>query len=151
MILSDMSNNDYTQIFEGISQSAELVAQRRGEHAAALWAVSNFLTGHAKGLVTHRDPKSLTEKDGGYLTIAPAPSAATGGNAESTSGWGVFIEVDGRVHVAHEAPPALVVAAVRRLPDFLAAYAKQLQAASGSEHTVSQAKRFVAAACEHQS
>ncbi|MGE3165743.1 MAG: hypothetical protein AB7O52_12605 [Planctomycetota bacterium] len=156
MLVSGMSTNDYTQILDGIAQSSRLVAERRGEHAAALWSVNNFLTGLAKGLVVYRDSKPLTEKEGGLLLISPTPAPAgahpaAGAHPEGPVGWGVFIEVDGQVLVAHEAPPTLVVAAVRRLPDFLAAYGKQLQAAAGSEHTVSQAKRFVAATCEHAS
>lgn len=146
MVLFFMSNTDYNEILSTISKNSELVAQRRGEHAAALWSVNNFLSDLGDGLIAYRDTKSLAEQQG-VLLIAPheAPNAAPDSDAKPP--WGLFIETKDERVLAYEASPVLVVAAVRRLAEFLAGFSKQLQNAAGSEHTLSQAKRFVTAAC----
>lgn len=145
MVFFSMSTTNYSELLERIEEASSLVSQRRGDHAAGIWSVNNFLSGLSGGLIEFRDTKALSE-NGGYLLVAPGDAQAAGAEAS----WSLFIECPDHLFLAHEASPTLVVAAVRRLPEFLTNYVKQLQGAAGSDHTVSQAKRFVTAVCQTQ-
>ena len=135
-----MGNQTQRELLDSIAQAAQVVCERRGEHSAALWAVSDFLEG-LKGLVPFRDSEKL---DGNaYLVVARQKPEEL-----SDDGWGLFLEFDGEGKgskrlKAFQSPPESMVAAVRRLPEFLPQYLKKLQEAGGSKLTLAIAKELV--------
>ena len=139
-----MGNQTQQELLSSIAQAAQVVCDRRGEHSAALWAVSDFFEG-LKGLVPFTDTEKL---DGdAYLCVARH-------NVEdfSEDRWGLYLVFDGgrdRLK-AFQAPPESMVAAVRRLPDFLGVYLKRIQEAGGSKLTLAIAKEYVDASTIRQ-
>ena len=134
MLCFPMAFSTQQELLERIRGVADELVQQRGEHAAGLWSVSDFISGLGTCLVPFEDEVMC---DDAHLAVL-----ADGEN------WGLYI-CRGDEHVpACKAPPALAVAAVRRMPEFLAAYLERLQSATGSKMTRSLASQYVEVTAE---
>jgi len=138
MLLLDMDiqQRGPGDILAEIARSSQGLSERRGEHAAALWSVNDFLAGLPGTHVEYQDAVAL--ESGHRLAIL------------ADEGWGLFLEgAGGRVR-AYRGAADEIVAAVRRLPEFLTDYAEHLKKVSGSKLTTSIAQQFVQAVSDSQ-
>ncbi len=129
---------------EALDEIADLsrkLADRRGQHAAALWSMSDFFTSCDGTLISHRDTATL---GGSSLTLVID-------RCESTGNIMLFVVSGDERIPAYKADAEIQVAAVRRLPEFLAGYSKRLKEATGSRMTIELADQIVEAVAESSS
>ncbi len=124
-----MAFSTQQELLERIRGVADELVQQRGEHAAGLWSVSDFISGLGPCLVPFED--EVMCDDARLAVLADGES------------WGLFVCRGEERVSACKAAPELAVAAVRRMPEFLAAYLKRLQNAAGSKMTLSLASQYV--------
>jgi hypothetical protein len=148
-----MESSAFKPLMDHIEKIAGVVAQHRGEYAAALWLASDYLADLPGCLVPFRDSKAL----GGGCRLAlrrepPAFSEAGGepqeGLDSQASGWALFLEGEDWKVPAWEASPPLSVEAVERLPQFLEEYAAHLCTAAGTKPSLEQARGLIDAIYE---
>ena len=135
MVRWDMETTNSRDSLAEIAKFSQELAERRGPYAAALWSVHDFFASCDGSLIAHRDSVDLAQRTDTRLEIAP----------DDNGRWGLeIVDGDGRLP-AYKAEAELQAAAVRRVPEFLAAYSKRLKEAAGSKVTVSLADQLVEA------
>ena len=138
---SASSGPNLIQLFKDFEKAASELSQSRGEHSAALWAVSDFFSSLKGCLVPFIDSVPLSD---GVTKLAMQPITGT----KSTSGFGLMLISPAGSTPAYKAPAEFAAAAVKRLPDFLSAYLKILAASVGGRLALALARQFVQTAAE---
>lgn len=126
------------ELLDQIRTVSEDLSSRRGRHAAALWAVHDFIQNLSGDLVPYRDVAPI--HGASVLEIAPCDSMARAGGR-----WGLYVVDGAESQLAHKAEPHVQVAAVRRIGEFLAGFVAYLKEAAGSRVSSEIAEQLVRA------
>ena len=141
-----MESNAFTRILPEIGRVAEVAGKRRGEHAAALWVVSEYLSDFKAGLVEFLWDQSLS--NGAKLGLgrldelrrSPLCEEIFTDQDASDHRWGLFVLENGELTDAHKVPPDVLVEIVRVLPAFLESYSAALRSGVGTSESLESAR-----------
>ncbi|MEM7263717.1 MAG: hypothetical protein AAF488_17140, partial [Planctomycetota bacterium] len=134
-----MESSAFAKNLTELGRVADSVRKQRGEHAAALWVVNEFLSDLGDGLTEFR----CALDDDHFLAVArlkPARRSATcrrlfGAGDDVRGPWGLCIERGGERQSAVDADPVLTVEILKVLPTFLEGLRTRLSSTSSQEAT----------------